>query len=96
MEVCVDFPLKIEFICRHNCRVQLKLEEGKVTTSLVHNMEIDFHLNGKRLISIQTCWCGPKFVVFYMKAFHDDIIFLIRPYPNFSYFMNLFNFFPIV
>lgn len=73
MEVCVNFTLKTKVNGRHNCRVHLKLEEGKVTTSLVQNPYIDFHLNGKRSISIQTCRCGPKFVVFYMNIFHDNI-----------------------
>jgi hypothetical protein len=65
-----------------------------VTTSLVQNMEIDFHLNGKGLISIQTCWCGRKFVVLYTKLSTTTSSFFIRPYPNYPYFMNLFECFP--
>lgn len=75
MEVCVNFTLKIEINGRRNYKVQLKLEDGKVTTTLVQNPSFDFfHLNKQRLISIQTCWCGPKFVVFYMNVFHDNIV----------------------
>ena len=63
MEVCVNFTLKVEINGRRNYRVQLKLEDGKVTTTLVQNpsfdlfsfeqTEIDFHSN--MLVWTQVC-----------------------------------------
>ena len=83
MEVCANFLWKTKSTTGKIVGNKLKFDEGGLTASYFLNLEIDFHLSGKRKTDFhRPVGVDPKLLYFTLKIFMVSDFFVFQSLPK--------------